>query len=94
MKRQKKLTLSLVGIVLFFAIGTVYFTTIDSSELTDEEIRISLRCNRITADYLITDYYCDNLQDYRKDLENDDLLKNDWSYEVGQQKLQRRGYND
>lgn len=94
MKNQKKLYLSLVVAVLFFAIGTFFLTANDSVGLTDEEIRSSLNCNRFTDDYLITDYYCDNLQDYRKDLENDNLLKNDWQYELGQQELQRRGYID
>ena len=55
-----------------------------SSNETDEEIRAKLRCHRVTADYLITDYNCDHLADYRRYCRNNDLLKNEWGLEYGE----------
>ena len=62
---------------------------VDASRATDEEILLNLNCDRITADVIGTDYYCGHLDLYRSDLEDGNLLDENWS--TAHEQLRERG---
>ncbi len=68
-----KKALILILIVLA-GLGVYLIRVSNSNEISETELRERFRCDRITADVLATDIYCDNPQYYYEDKENNTII--------------------
>ena len=64
-----------IGLVIFIIVGFgALFMTNDEERVSEADLRVKFSCDRITADTLATDIYCQNPDYYFDDLENQSII--------------------
>ena len=62
--------IAVVSVVsIFVIVGALLALNQDSTDLSEAKLREKFRCDRITADELATDIYCENPEYYHDDAE-------------------------
>jgi hypothetical protein len=70
---MKKIVLGAIALVILLLMGGFLFMQKDEN-ITETELQEKFRCDRITADVLATDIYCQNSEYYYEDARNGTVI--------------------